>query len=143
MTDLLDMNQLCVCGRPLREHEGELGHVFTRAMTDRETWMTDEWIAEKARIENPEGGFPEWSEDTIVALAREIQRLRGALAEQEARHKREVIEARIDTLTAHGDCVCPIYSVYGERLSAVDPECVVCSALKRLESELAAMEVMP
>lgn len=84
------------------------------------------------------------SEDPINDLRETIREAVGrALAEQEAHHRREVIEARIDTLTAHGDCVCPLYSVYGERLSAVDPECVVCSELKRLEGELAALEEKP
>lgn len=113
-------------------------------MSERERWMPsrETFLSVVYGLDpmDPERTFAQDTQAVGDLLRTAVNQ---ALAEQEARHKREVIEARIDTLTAHGDCVCPIYSVYGERLSAVDPECVVCSALKRLESELAAMEVKP
>lgn len=108
-----------------------------------------EWTASGSiiRIVEDDRGFFGWSAESGIVtdliptvFCKELARLAVRLSEQEARHRREVIETRIDTLTEHGDCVCPLYSVYGERLSAVDPECVVCSELKRLEGELAALE---
>lgn len=107
-----------------------------------DTNKVESWMPSVGEIDRAVGSYI--PADRVAAIRTLIRAaVEKALAEQEARHKREVIEARIDTLTAHGDCVCPIYSVYGERLSAVDPECVVCSALKRLESELAALEETP
>lgn len=68
----------------------------------------------------------------------EIHKYLAALAEQEARHKREVIEAKIESLRPVAEYRSGLYVVDADALARV-----AANSVKTLRAELAALEVKP
>lgn len=96
-------------------------------MSEQDNWITDEWIAEQAATPHPGHDFPEWAQITVTALAVEIQSLRRALAEQEARHKRA--KSLLESLQKHWELTAPASGTYSTTYQ------IVLAALAALEEK--------